>query len=184
MPIAMRIQGWQSIEGSAAPKSKARMHQVFLKYWQFIDWLLKQGACASLWTLWKKCGKGGQTALSPEKPTVSFPISLLWLSTEVPISQIFEEAQSWWSQKVKLCNLVTNCEIHNIHVLTLFEFNWFQVWLFLLWYVKPSLLGVYSTPKSSPDLSWSVAATFQVKLGLSWFFAATFQAKLRNWVIG
>ena len=127
MPIAMRIPGWQSMESSAAPKSKARMHQVFLKYWQFIDWLLKQGACASLWALWKKCRKGGQITLSPEKPTVSFPVSLLWLSAEVPISQIFEEAQSWWSQKVKLCNLVTNCEIHNIHVLTLFEFNWIQV---------------------------------------------------------
>ena len=61
----------------------------------FIDWLLKQGACASLQPLWKKCGEGGQTALSPEKPTVPFPISLPWLSAKVFLFPISEEAQSW-----------------------------------------------------------------------------------------
>ena len=132
MPIAMRVPGWQSMESSKAPKTKARLHQVCLKYWQFVDRLLKQGACASLWTLWEKCGKGGQTALSPEKPTMSFPISLLWLSTEVPISQIFEKAQSWWSQKVRLCTVMSLDSLWNIQHLCayLFEFSWFKVWLF------------------------------------------------------
>ena len=97
----------------------------------------------------------------------SFHLSNCWRSTKLIITQ----------SKVKLCNDMAS-------KYTTFTGCYSWPWSVKLPCQNSTFMKVHSTPKSSPDLSRLVAATFQAKFNLAWFVAATFQAKVSlSWII-